>query len=70
MKPGWIRLSIHPILTNEEIHKALDAVEAVASKYLSWQHNYEYNAQTNEFESRLIDEHQVQSERIDKWFEV
>ncbi|MFK7947667.1 MAG: aminotransferase class V-fold PLP-dependent enzyme [Saprospiraceae bacterium] len=70
MKPGWIRLSIHPILTDKEVHKALDAIEAVAENYLSWQHNYEYNPKTNEFESRLINEHQVQSERIDSWFEI
>ena len=69
-KPGWIRLSIHPILTNEEIHKALDAIEAVATNHLSWQHNYEYIPATNEFTSRLIDEQEVQSDRIDQWFEV
>lgn len=70
MKPGWIRLSIHPVLTNEEVTKALDAIESLANNFLSWQHNYEYNSITNEFESRLINENKTQSERIDAWFEI
>jgi len=69
-KPGWIRLSIHPVLTNEEVHSALDAIESLANNFLSWQHNYQYNPITNEFESRLIDEHQTQSDRIDAWFDI
>lgn len=70
MKPGWIRLSIHPILKDEEIHHTLDAIEAVANNHLNWQQHYDYNAATNEFESKLINERQTQSEKIDKWFEV
>ena len=70
MKPGWIRLSIHPILKDEEIHQAVAAIEAVAKNYLNWQQYYEYNAATNEFESKLFNEHQSHAERIDKWFEV
>ncbi len=70
IKPGWIRLSIHPILTDEEIHNALDAIESVANNFLSWQHNYQYNASNNEFECRLENEQKIQKERIDAWFEI
>ena len=48
-KPGWIRMSIHPIMTNEEICSILDALEALAQHYKEWGKDYVYNPHTNEF---------------------
>ena len=28
-KPGWIRMSVHPIMTDEETDHILDVIEAV-----------------------------------------
>lgn len=48
-KPGWIRLSIHPTLTNAEIEFVCKSVKALAVHYNDWSEDYIYDNQTNEF---------------------
>ncbi|HQX74460.1 MAG TPA: aminotransferase class V-fold PLP-dependent enzyme, partial [Chitinophagaceae bacterium] len=35
-KPGWIRMSVHPVMTDNEIQLMLDAIEQVALNYNEW----------------------------------
>ncbi|MFT5832737.1 MAG: selenocysteine lyase/cysteine desulfurase [Cognaticolwellia sp.] len=70
VKPGWIRLSIHPILTNEEVEYTLESIKDLANNFLTWQHDYQYNPITNEFKHRLVDEDKEQHDRINEWFEI
>ncbi len=39
-KPGWIRMSIHPTMTNEEIEFIMDGIEELAKKYKEWSEDY------------------------------
>ena len=48
-KPGWIRMSIHPIMTDEEIRYILEAIKDVAANYVTYLEDYIYDQQTNEF---------------------
>ncbi len=48
-KPGWIRMSIHPVMSNEEVDYLLDAVVALAQNHQEWAIDYKYNNRTNEF---------------------
>lgn len=48
-KPGWIRMSIHPIMTNDEIEYILDSIEALCKYHKSWSEDYLYSAHTNEW---------------------
>lgn len=48
-KPGWIRLSIHPTLTNAEIDYVCQSVKALAENFRDWSNDYTYDKQTNEF---------------------
>lgn len=48
-KPGWVRLSLHPIMTNEEIDFIVDALEALAENFKLWSEEYYYTGDTNEF---------------------
>ena len=52
-KPGWIRLSIHPTMTNEEVTYLYEAVREVAANHHTWGNNYAYNRHTNEFTSLI-----------------
>ncbi len=49
-KPGWIRMSIHPTMTDAEIDYVLDAVEQLCLQHKEWEKDYKYNNKTNEFE--------------------
>jgi selenocysteine lyase/cysteine desulfurase len=48
-KPGWIRMSIHPVMTNEEVEYILNAIEQVAENYPGWKEDYIYDEESNEF---------------------
>lgn len=48
-KPGWIRLSIHPIMTNDEIHLICNSIEDVCKNFEEWSKDYYYDNLTNEF---------------------
>ena len=65
-KPGWVRVSLHPTMTNEELLFICDAIQKVVSNYEEWQKAYEYNSSTNEFESIINQETIV--EDVKDWF--
>lgn len=48
-KPGWIRLSLHPTMTDEEVRFIADAVKQTALKGKEWAEQYIYNPKNNEF---------------------
>ncbi len=48
-KPGWVRLSIHPTMTNEEMHYIADALEALSANIDEWGRDYVYDPHKNEF---------------------
>lgn len=48
-KPGWVRMSVHPTMTDEEVRFIAAAVKEVALHYTEWKTDYEYNTQTNEY---------------------
>jgi selenocysteine lyase/cysteine desulfurase len=52
MKPGWIRLSLHPTMTNEELLFITDAIAQTVQNAEEWQKDYTYDRHTNEFYHR------------------
>ncbi|NHN25292.1 aminotransferase class V-fold PLP-dependent enzyme [Flavobacterium jejuense] len=48
-RPGWIRLSIHPTMTNSEINFICDAIADVALNHSIWGKDYKYDTFKNEF---------------------
>lgn len=65
-KPGWIRMSIHPVMTDEEVNYLLDAIEKIALNYNEWKNDYVYEADTNEYHH-----HSYKDEidtKVNEWF--
>jgi selenocysteine lyase/cysteine desulfurase len=48
-KPGWIRLSVHPTMTNEEAEYIVSAFEEIVRNYKEWSKDYTYLPEKNEF---------------------
>ncbi len=48
-KPGWVRMSFHPTMTNQEIIYILDALESLAKNHETWSEDYAYDPASNEF---------------------
>jgi selenocysteine lyase/cysteine desulfurase len=67
-KPGWIRASLHPTMTDEELDKLIFAIGQVKLNHLEWKKDYVYNKYTNEF--RHINEPIDKTEVIKPWFNL
>ncbi len=48
-KPGWVRLSLHPTMTNSELNYILDSMEEIIKNRTGLTEKYVYNTHTNEF---------------------
>ena len=66
-KPGWIRMSIHPTTTSQEIQLVCESIKALAANHKEWAKDYTYNPKNNEF----IHKNAVNSEikMVDSWFQ-
>jgi selenocysteine lyase/cysteine desulfurase len=49
MKPGWIRLSLHPTMTDAELLYITAAIRETVENADEWKKDYCYNSHTNEF---------------------
>jgi selenocysteine lyase/cysteine desulfurase len=49
-KPGWVRLSLHPIMGTKEVVFIINALKGIIQNQMEWSKDYTYNPTTNEFE--------------------
>jgi len=64
-KPGFIRVSLHPSMTNEELDIIINAVSEIAENHQEWGKDYLYDSRHNEFHHKdEIDK----SGTIEEWF--
>ncbi|MEO1486381.1 MAG: aminotransferase class V-fold PLP-dependent enzyme [Bacteroidota bacterium] len=67
-KPGWVRLSLHPIMTNNEIDFICRSISDVVENINEWRKDYRYNPKTNEFEHLYYDDSKL-IENVKGWFD-
>lgn len=65
-KPGWVRMSLHPTMTNDELYTIINAIKEIIANLEEWEKEYIYKVSTNEF-------YHKDAESFDKiiknWFE-
>jgi len=66
-KPGFVRVSLHPTMTDEELDTIIQAVAEIAEYHLEWSKDYIYDRGTNEFYHK---DEMDKSGRIEEWFRV
>jgi selenocysteine lyase/cysteine desulfurase len=64
-KPGWVRLSLHPTMTDEELEIVLEGLAAVAENAEAWSQDYRYDPHTNEYVHA-----NEQHPPVDEWFSM
>ncbi|HNV95759.1 MAG TPA: aminotransferase class V-fold PLP-dependent enzyme [Bacteroidales bacterium] len=67
-KPGWVRLSLHPILTNKELDYIANAIKEIVQHYKEMSKNYSYNNRSNEY--FYIGAHENHNQFINEWFNL
>lgn len=65
-KPGWVRLSLHPTMTNDELAYIMNALNEVITNIDEWSKDYQYSNKTNEYYH--INSNGKENELIEKWF--
>jgi len=67
-KPGWMRMSIHPTTTCDEMDYVCESLIALAENHEEWAKDYEYNKANNEFiHKSFVPKNDV---RVSDWFEL
>ena len=64
-KPGWVRMSIHPTMSDEEVNYIMDAMDALMVHVQEWEIDYRYDAQSNEYIHRTYKD--PCREMVDSW---
>jgi selenocysteine lyase/cysteine desulfurase len=67
-KPGWVRVSLHPVMTDEELYYFIEALKEIVLNHTEWKKDYIYNPKKNEFEhcSASADS----TDWIQEWFKL
>ena len=65
-KPGWVRMSIHPTMTDQEVTYIVESIKELAENHKEWAIDYEYCTNSNEFKHK--DGNCGEAELVDSWF--
>ena len=68
-KPGWIRMSIHPTTTCDEIDFVCESIKNLAENHQKWSADYDYDRHTNEFNHKSFST-KSRKDTIDNWFKL
>ncbi len=66
-RPGWIRMSIHPTITSQEVLYVCDSIKQVAENHEEWGKAYDYAVAKNEFIHKTA--RPVEQAIVNKWFQ-
>ncbi|MFN4298294.1 MAG: aminotransferase class V-fold PLP-dependent enzyme [Thermaurantimonas sp.] len=67
LKPGWIRLSLHPVMTADELRYIADAIEDVALNFRKYQQEYIYHPSSNTF-THKSEQESAEHRLAARWF--
>jgi len=67
-KPGWVRLSLHPTMTDEELELVFKALKEITENIDQWASEYDYSPENNEF--YYNGERGPDGKKYRKWFEL
>jgi selenocysteine lyase/cysteine desulfurase len=68
LKPGWIRMSTHPTMTNKDVEFIVSAIEELAKNHQLWSVDYNYSKTSNEFVYKDKKFALDNKKRGDSWF--
>ena len=67
-KPGWVRLSLHPTITNEEVTFICNSLKQLTKNIEEWAKDYSYDAQKNDYVHNT--QEPIEKELVAAWFSL
>lgn len=65
-RPGWVRMSIHPTITDTEILYVCESIKQVTENVKEWGEDYVYDAVKNEFTHKTAKS--LENDLVNNWF--
>jgi selenocysteine lyase/cysteine desulfurase len=69
-KPGWVRWSLHPTMTDKEVYVVLDAVKEITIHFREWAEDYMYLPKKNEFVHQKHWDAPLEDGMMKDWFSL
>lgn len=70
MKMGWIRISLHPTTTDEELNYIIESLKILASQYQKWIPDYTIKPLSNEVSFKNSNKDLWANNQIKTWFDI
>ena len=67
-KPGWIRLSLHPTITNSELDFICKSLNDLTDNIEDWSKDYTYDSLKNDYVHKFVTP--IEKELVTSWFSV
>jgi selenocysteine lyase/cysteine desulfurase len=67
-RPGWVRMSIHPTMKNEELYYSINGLREIVENIDEWEKDYEYDLHKNEYFHISADG--KEKEIVKSWFQL
>jgi selenocysteine lyase/cysteine desulfurase len=67
-KPGWVRLSLHPTVTNNELDFICKSLTELSENIEDWSKDYKYDAIKNDYVHKTVTP--IEKELVNSWFAV
>ena len=65
-KPGWVRLSVHPTVTDNEVKFICDSLKELSVNIEEWSKDYDYDAIKNDYTHKTAKS--LEKALVDEWF--
>ena len=67
-KPGWVRLSLHPTITNAELDFVCASLQELSENIEDWAQDYRYDAIKNDYVHKTVTS--IEKDLVTSWFAV
>lgn len=67
-RPGWIRMSIHPTTTDQEVDFICKSIRSMAENFEEWSKDYEYNSESGEYRHKSFEP--AEYKMVHSWFQT
>ncbi len=67
-KPGWVRISLHPTMTNDEVHAIVSALAEIHKHHKEWEKDYTYLPKKNEYVHKSVTADNT--DKVKPWFSL
>lgn len=67
-KPGWVRVSLHPTTTDDELEYIVDAIAKIVRNHGQWGRDYTYSSTKNEYQP--VAGEPWGTDELEAWFDL